>query len=77
MERKNSRVLDPLLAIAGERAMDRFVFESIPSFFIQGFMVETALNYFCIINKTPVKYAKLKDLDIIVKEKSGELLRVF
>jgi len=37
--------------ISGERAMDRRVFESVPPEFMQGFMVESALNYFCKLHK--------------------------
>ncbi|MBP9869498.1 glycosyltransferase family 2 protein [Patescibacteria group bacterium] len=33
--------------IGGERAMMRHVFEDIPDRFLQGFMVESALNYYC------------------------------
>jgi glycosyltransferase involved in cell wall biosynthesis len=36
--------------IGGERAMQREVFEAIPDRYIQGFMVESALNYFCRAN---------------------------
>jgi hypothetical protein len=61
--------IDPLLAIGGERAMDRNIFESIPEKFIQGFAVETALNYFCLKNKIKVAYADLKGLSVVVKEK--------
>ncbi|MEA3344314.1 MAG: glycosyltransferase family 2 protein, partial [Patescibacteria group bacterium] len=61
--------LDPLLAIGGERAMKRFVFKNIPEKFIQGFAVETALNYYCKKKNFPVKYVELKGLDIIAKEK--------
>jgi len=67
--------VDPLSAIAGERAIKRHIFEAIPSDFIQGFMVETALNYYCLINKLKVRYVKLKGLDIIVKEKKWGLLK--
>jgi len=38
--------LDPLLAIGGERAMKRFVFDNMPVRFLKGFEVETALNYY-------------------------------
>ncbi len=69
--------IDPLSAIAGERAMKRSVFENLPLRFIKGFMVETALNYYCKINRLPVKYIKLKGLDIIVKEKKWGLMRGF
>ncbi|MBI2475367.1 glycosyltransferase [Candidatus Uhrbacteria bacterium] len=37
--------------ISGERAMNRRVFESVPPEFIHGFMVESALNYFCKLHK--------------------------
>lgn len=33
--------------IGGERAMRRTVIEQIPPHFLQGYMVESALNYFC------------------------------
>lgn len=33
--------------ISGERAMRREVFEGVPQEFLHGFMVETALNYYC------------------------------
>lgn len=33
--------------IGGERIMERHVFEDIPDKFLQGFMVESALNYYC------------------------------
>jgi glycosyltransferase involved in cell wall biosynthesis len=36
--------------IGGERAMEREVFEAIPDRYIRGFMVESALNYFCRAN---------------------------
>ncbi len=68
---------DPLLAIAGERALKRDIFEKIPQKFIQGFMVETALNYYCLVKKIPVKYVVLKNLDIVVKEKKWGFLKGF
>jgi len=61
--------IDPLLAIAGERAMKRFVFEKLPEEFLKGFAVETGLNYYCKINNLPVIYVFLKGLDIVIKEK--------
>ncbi len=60
--------IDPLLAIAGERAMKRSVFEGVPRYFMKGFMVETALNYYCLVNNLRVSYVKLKGLSIAVKE---------
>lgn len=61
--------IDPLLAIGGERAMKRSIFESIPEKFIQGFAVETALNYYCRRKKLKVLYPELKNLTVIIKEK--------
>lgn len=69
--------LDPLLAIGGERAMKRFVFKNIPEKFIQGFAVETALNYYCKKKNFPVKYVELKGLDIITKEKKWGFFKGF
>ncbi len=60
--------IDPLLAIAGERAMKRFVFERVPKYFMKGFMVETALDYYCLVNNLRVSYVKLKGLSIAIKE---------
>lgn len=67
--------IDPLLAIGGERAMKRYVFEAIPKRFMQGFTVETALNFYCLANKLPVKYVELKNLDMVTKEKKWGFLK--
>lgn len=64
----------PLTAIAGERAIKREVFESIPVDFMEGFMVETAMNYYCKNNNLPVRYVRLENLDIVVKEKKWGLV---
>ncbi len=69
--------IDPLLAIAGERAVRRHIFEAIPQDFIKGFMVETALNYYCKINNLPVIYVKLNSLRITTKEKKWGFARGF
>lgn len=69
--------IDPLTAVAGERAMEPRIFEAIPVDFIQGFMVETALNYYCLANKLPVSYVKLKGLRIVIKEKKWGLFKGF
>lgn len=69
--------IDPLLAIAGERALRRWIFEKIPPDLSKGFMVETALNYYCYINNLPVRYVKLKGLSIVIKEKKWNFLRGF
>lgn len=50
--------------ISGERAMQRAVFEGVPSRFLKGFMVETALNYFCRSRRLRVESVKLTGLTI-------------
>lgn len=58
--------------ISGQRAMKREVFEGVPSRFLRGFMVETALNYFCRSRKYSYGSVKLSGLSIIRKyEKVG------
>jgi glycosyltransferase involved in cell wall biosynthesis len=37
--------------ISGERAMRRSVFEGVPAEYMRGFMVETALNYYCRVHR--------------------------
>lgn len=69
--------IDPVLAFGGERAMKRQVFEKVPLKFSQGFAIETALNYYCHVNKIPVIFTKLKGLDMIIKEKKFGLARGF
>lgn len=69
--------IDPLFAIAGERSMKRQIFEAIPEDFIKGFMVETALNYYCHTNNLPVSYVKLKGLSMTIKEKKWGLILGF
>ena len=69
--------IDPVLAFGGERAMRRNVFEKIPLKFSQGFAIETALNYYCYVNKIPVIFTKLKGLDMIIKEKKFGFVRGF
>lgn len=69
--------IDPLLAFGGERAMRREIFENIPARFSRGFEIETALNFYCQINKIPVKYVKLKGLKMIIKEKKYGFVKGF
>lgn len=61
--------IDPLAAIGGERVIKRSLLENIPEKFMQGFAVETALNYYCFSRKLPVKYVTLNKLDMVIKEK--------
>ncbi|PIR66346.1 MAG: hypothetical protein COU51_04425 [Parcubacteria group bacterium CG10_big_fil_rev_8_21_14_0_10_36_14] len=39
--------------IGGERAMQRFVIENIPDKYLRGFMIESALNYYCRSRELP------------------------
>jgi glycosyltransferase involved in cell wall biosynthesis len=69
--------IDPLLAFGGERALKRSIFENLPEKFSQGFGIETALNYYCKVNKLLVKYVKLKGLKMVVKERKMGLVKGF
>lgn len=69
--------IDPLLAFGGERALKREIFENVPEKFSQGFEIETALNFYCKINKIPVKYVKLKGLKMVIKEKKYGIVKGF
>ncbi len=69
--------IDPLLAIGGERAMNRSLFESVPKNFRQGFAVETALNFYCLKHRLKVIYPKLKGLTVVVKEKKWGFYKGF
>jgi GT2 family glycosyltransferase len=67
--------IDPLMAIGGERAIKRYLIEAVPEETIQGFAVETVLNYYCFKKNKKVKYVVLKGLDIITKERKWGLVR--
>lgn len=69
--------IDPLLAFGGERALKREIFENLPERFSRGFEIETALNFYCKINKLLVKYVKLKGLKMVVKERKYGFLKGF
>jgi glycosyltransferase involved in cell wall biosynthesis len=69
--------IDPLLAFGGERAMKREIFENLPERFSRGFEIETALNFYCQINKIKVKYVKLKGLKMVIKERKYGFLKGF
>lgn len=69
--------IDPLLAFGGERALKREIFENLPERFSRGFETETALNFYCQINKLLVRYVKLKGLKMVIKEKKYGWLKGF
>jgi hypothetical protein len=49
----------------------------LPERFSQGFEIETALNFYCKINKIKVKYVKLKGLKMVIKERKYGFLKGF
>lgn len=69
--------LDPLMAIGGERAVKKDLFDGLSDKFIQGFSVESALNYYCLKKRLAVKYVILKNLKVITKEEKRGLLNGF
>lgn len=58
-----------MFTIGGERAIRPFVIKNIPKKFFNNLTDGVIMNYYCKINKLPVKYIYLKGLDIIIKEK--------
>jgi 5S rRNA maturation endonuclease (ribonuclease M5) len=69
--RDRGPIISPLMRylplIGGERAMRRQVIEGIPAEFMQGFMVEMALNYYCKTRKLPYGTVFLPKLGIRTK----------
>lgn len=59
-----TRLAARLPLIGGERVMRRQVIEGVPPEFARGFMVESALNYFCRSRKLPYGTVFLPNLDI-------------
>ena len=58
--------------ISGERAMRRSIIENIPEKFLQGFMIESAFNYFCRTRGLRYGSVKMPGLTIVRKyEKVG------
>ncbi|MBU1348709.1 glycosyltransferase family 2 protein [Patescibacteria group bacterium] len=53
--------------IGGERALERRVFEDIPDRYLQGFMVEGAMNYYCRSRRLPYGTVELPGLTIVRK----------
>jgi glycosyltransferase involved in cell wall biosynthesis len=62
----------PLLS--GIRCLDRRVFDALPERYVEGFAVETALNYSCRQQGLTVETTVLHELKHLVKEKKRGLL---
>lgn len=69
--------IDPLLAFGGERASKREIFENLPERFSRGFEIETAMNFYCQVNRLLVRYVKLKGLKMVIKERKYGWLKGF
>lgn len=69
--------LDPLMAIGGERAMKRSVFENMPKQFMKGFAVEIGLNFYCREKELSVVYKDLKGLTMATKEQKMGFFKGF
>lgn len=64
--------------IGGERALTRNVIENIPPQYLQGFMVEAALNYYCRSHHLPIGTVPLPGLTIRHKyEKVGWIVGIW
>jgi glycosyltransferase involved in cell wall biosynthesis len=61
--------------IGGERAMNRFVFERIPKKYLKGFMVESALNYYCRSRRLPYGTVFLPGLNMRKKMQKVGVVR--
>lgn len=53
--------------IGGERAMMRKVFTDIPDYYMKGFKAESALNYYCRVNKLPYGKTEMPGIKIVKK----------
>src|SRR5688572_18696383 len=63
--------------VGGERALRREIFDMIPSRYLSGFKVESALEYFCKINGLPSGVSVLPGLSIVRKYEKVGLVRAF
>lgn len=70
-----SRMTTRLPLIGGERAMQRFVIENIPDRFLKGFMVESAMNFYCRSRKLSYGRVFLPGLKIRRKMQKVGILR--
>ncbi len=60
--------MDPLLALAGQRAVRRAIVEALAPEDLDGFRVETALNEQCLQKNLPVVYVPLPGVKHVTKE---------
>lgn len=69
--------IDPLMAIGGERAIKKSLFEKIPDKFFKEFAIETGLNHYCLSKNIPIKYVILENLQVITKERKLGIFKGF
>jgi len=74
---ENISKIDPLLAVGGERVIERKFLEKIPEEHFEGFAIETAINHYCLANKLKVEYVLLNKLTHVLKEKKWGIVRGF
>jgi len=72
-----TRVAMFLPLVGGERAIRREIFDLIPDKYLEGFKVESALNYFCRINRLPYGFTVLPGLTIVRKMQKVGIWRGF
>ena len=64
--------------ISGARVLRRSLFESVPDSYLQGYMLETALNYFCRLHGESICVRKLAGLHVRRKmQKVGILIGLY
>lgn len=63
--------------VGGERALRREIFDAIPSRYLAGYGVESALNWTCHVNGLPYGWTVLEGLGIVTKPRKVGFLRGF
>lgn len=69
--------IDPLLAISGERALRREIFEALPPELSKGFAVESTINDYCRKKRLPVRLIKMTGVSQVIKERKMGLFKGF
>lgn len=64
-----------LPAVGGERALRRELFDMIPGRYLAGYKAETALNFYCDVNRLPRMQTLLPSLSIVRKPQKVGWLR--
>ena len=62
-----TRMMEYLPLISGQRALRRELFEQIPLEFLQGYMIESSLNYICRIQNARIGTVKMRGVHLRTK----------